>query len=331
MTNLDDMPGCNPEEEKLTVRSTEENQGERIDRFLALSFPELSRSRLKSLIQDGHVTCEGGTIADPSYRVKQDETFRVEIPPSKPAVPLPENIPLEVVYEDEYLLVINKPSGMVVHPAPGAENGTLVNALLYHCGESLSGIGGVKRPGIVHRLDKDTSGLMVVAKTDQAHKGLAKQFEDHSLERSYQAVVWGMPNPREGEIEGNIGRSPYDRKKMAIVSRGGKYALTRYRVIRPLGILAALIECRLATGRTHQIRVHMASIGNPVIGDPVYGKGDQRWLKRASDEVKTAVNALQGQALHANLIGFIHPISGDKISFKGRLDSKIMRLIKSFE
>ena len=331
MTNLDDMPGCNPEEEKLTVRSTEENHGERLDRFLASSFPERSRSRLKSLIQDGHVTCEGGTIADPSYRVKQDESFQVEIPASKPAIPLPENIPLEVIYEDEYLLVLNKPSGMVVHPAPGAESGTLVNALLYHCGESLSGIGGVKRPGIVHRLDKDTSGLMVVAKTDQAHKGLAKQFEDHSLERSYQAVVWGMPNPREGEIEGSIGRSPYDRKKMAIVSRGGKYALTRYRVIRPLGILAALIECRLATGRTHQIRVHMASIGNPVIGDPVYGKGDQRWLKRASDEVKTAVNALQGQALHANLIGFTHPISGDQISLEGHLDSKINELIASFD
>jgi len=330
MTYSDDTAGLDPAEQTLSVTVTEDTFGERLDRFLAVAFPGLSRSRLKSLIKDGHVSYDGGTITDPSYRVKQEEEFRVEIPESRPADPEPEDIPLDVVYEDEYLLVLDKPSGMVVHPAPGAMSGTLVNALLHHCGDSLSGIGGVKRPGIVHRLDKDTSGLMVVAKTDEAHKGLSKQFEKHSLERAYHAVVWGMPNPREGEIEGNIGRSPYDRKKMAIVNRGGKHALTRYKVIRPLGVLAALVECRLETGRTHQIRVHMASQGNPVIGDPVYGKGDHRWLKRADDGVKMAIKALRGQALHAYLIGFCHPVTGEMMRFEGSENNEINDLLEKF-
>ncbi len=331
MNELDNMTGLDPVDQTLTAEVSEEASGERLDRFLASAFPEHSRSRLKSLIQNGHVANEGGTITDPSYRVKPEETLRLEIPESAPAEPQPENIPLKVVYEDAYLLVIDKPSGLVVHPAPGSETGTLVNALLYHCGDSLSGIGGVRRPGIVHRLDKDTSGLMVVAKTDAAHKGLAQQFEDHSLERAYQALVWGMPNPREGEIEGNIGRNPHDRKKMAVVNRGGKYALTRYRVIQPLNTFAALVECRLATGRTHQIRVHMSSIGNPVIADPLYGKGDHRWLKKAGEEVKQAVKNLQGQALHAYLIGFKHPISGKTLRFEGVIPCEINELIEKIK
>jgi 23S rRNA pseudouridine1911/1915/1917 synthase len=210
-----------------------EEAGTRLDKWLSARLPDLSRTRIKALIEEGMVESAGQTISDASARVKPGQVVTVSVPPDAPAEPEPQDIALTVVYEDDDLIVIDKPAGLVVHPAPGSPDGTLVNALLAHCGESLSGIGGVRRPGIVHRIDKDTSGLMVAAKNDKAHASLSAQFAAHTLERAYKAVVWGLPHPREGEIEGNIGRSPQDRKKMAVVSSGGKHALTRYRVVRP--------------------------------------------------------------------------------------------------
>ncbi|MCW9035173.1 MAG: RluA family pseudouridine synthase [Rhodospirillales bacterium] len=302
-------------ETKFSVTVEEESDRVRLDKFLALKLPELSRTRVKALILEGQVACDGATINDPSSRVKSGQQIEVEIPEERPADPEPQDIPLTVVYEDEHLIVIDKPVGMVVHPAPGTPDGTLVNALLFHCADSLSGIGGVKRPGIVHRIDKDTSGLVVVAKNDIAHRGLAEQFADHSLTRAYRAIVWGVPSPREGEIEGNIGRSPHNRKKMAIVTRGGKHALTHYEVLKVLGTRASLVECRLETGRTHQIRVHMSSIGNGLIGDPVYGRVQSRYLKGADEELKSHIRSLTGQALHAFLIGFSHPVNKEYMEF----------------
>ncbi|MAO55390.1 MAG: RNA pseudouridine synthase, partial [Rhodospirillaceae bacterium] len=237
-----------------------------------------------------------------------------------PAEPEGQDIPLDVVYEDDDLIVIDKPAGLVVHPAAGNADGTLVNALLAHCKGSLSGIGGVERPGIVHRLDKDTSGLMVAAKTDAAHRGLAKQFEDHSIDRAYLAVVWGVPRPTEGEVEGNIGRDPKNRKKMAVVGEGrGKYAKTYYKVVERLGMRASLVECRLATGRTHQIRVHMASLGHPVVGDPLYAGRHGRQTGPSGalpEDVKKTLSDGKGQALHAYILGFNHPVTGERLQFE---------------
>ncbi|MBM3486412.1 MAG: RluA family pseudouridine synthase, partial [Alphaproteobacteria bacterium] len=262
--------------------ATDSDAGERLDRFLARALPDLTRTRVKALIEDGRVAEGGTTIREPSRRVKPGEAFALDLPPAAEPVPQGEAIALDIVYEDDDLLVLDKPAGLVVHPAPGNPAGTLVNALIAHCGAGLSGIGGVRRPGIVHRLDKDTSGLMVVAKTDRAHQGLAGQFKAHSLARAYLAVVWGLPAPPTGTIEGAIGRDPRDRKRMAVVAgERGKPALTRYRVLRRLGP-AALVECRLATGRTHQIRVHLAERGHPVVGDPLYGGGLTPARRRAA-------------------------------------------------
>jgi 23S rRNA pseudouridine1911/1915/1917 synthase len=315
-----------------TVRVPEDKVGRRLDRFLAEALPELSRTRLKALIEAGHVALAGGTlpVCDPARRVRRGDAFTVTVPPPAPATPAPQAIPLAIVYEDDDLLVIDKPAGLVVHPGPGNPDRTLVNALLAHCGESLSGVGGVGRPGIVHRLDKDTSGLIVVAKNDATHRALAKQFAAHSLERAYLAVVWGVPRRRQGEIAGNIARSPKNRKKMAVVKQGGKPALTRYRVLKTLGNIASLVECRLATGRTHQIRVHLASIGHPVIGDPVYGGGKKR-LDRAPEGFREAAVSLNTQALHAYLIGFEHPRTHNHIRFESRLSSKIKGLVNFLE
>ena len=307
--------------------------GSRVDRVLAEALPDLSRSRIQALVRQGYVSLADGaplTASDASRRVHAGEVYRVTVPPNQPAEPLAEQIPLHIVYEDEHLIVIDKPAGLVVHPAAGNRDRTLVNALLAHCAGSLSGIGGIERPGIVHRLDKDTSGLMVAAKSDAAHRGLAEQFASHSLERAYTAIAWGVPTPRQGEYSGNIGRSPHNRQKMAVLARGGRTALTRYRVIRVLGKekglgLASMVECRLATGRTHQIRVYMAHAGYPLVGDPVYGGGGRKRLQAIS------MVRFGRQALHAQLIGFIHPITHEKLYFKSDLPLDINDLIISLD
>ena len=272
--------------------------GWRLDRALADAAPTLSRERLKVLINAGHVSRDGVLVRDPAKRAGAGEVFAVAVPAPAPAHNEAQAIPLVIAFEDEHLIVIDKPAGLVVHPAAGNLDGTLVNALLHHCGGSLSGIGGVARPGIVHRIDKDTSGLMIAAKTDRAHVGLAKQFADHSIERRYLAITRGKPTPPAGIVDAPLARSPSNRKKIAVVS-GGKRAVTHYRTIEPL-TGAALVECRLETGRTHQVRVHMASLGHPLVGDLVYG-GRHPVAERLG---------FARQALHAARLGFVHPISG---------------------
>ncbi len=317
------------ETNRYNVRAGEDHSGARLDSFLAQAVSGLSRSRLKKLIADGHVTCDENPVKDPAFKVKPGQDFHIIVPEPEEATPRPQDIPLHVVYEDDQLIVVNKPPGLVVHPAPGNPDHTLVNALLAHCGESLSGIGGVKRPGIVHRLDKDTSGLMIAAKTDTAHAVLAKQFASHSMERAYLAVVRGVPSPPQGEIIGNIGRNPKNRKKMAVLPRGGKPALTRYRLIRTLGKsdppVASLVECRLATGRTHQIRVHMTKIGHPLVGDPLYGRA---WRPAGvPDDTAAAIAAFKRQALHATMIGFEHPTSAKKLKFEQEIPLDMKELM----
>lgn len=321
-----------------TLTVPEDKARLRLDRFLADSLPEISRSRLKSLIEAGQVAKDGdgdgggtaiGKAIGAAAKVKAGEVYVLTVPPAQPAAPRPEAIPLNVVFEDDDLIVIDKPPGLVVHPAPGHPDGTLVNALLAHCGESLSGIGGVARPGIVHRLDKGTSGLMVAAKNDAAHRGLAGQLEERKLVRRYKALVWGTPRPREGKMTGPIGRNPANRKKMAVVKKGGKPALTRYKVLEPVGAAASLVECRLSTGRTHQIRVHMAALGHPVVGDPVYGGGLKRWLKDFPEAAKGKLIDLDHQALHAELLVFNHPKSGVKIELESELPSYFKELEKA--
>jgi 23S rRNA pseudouridine1911/1915/1917 synthase len=250
------------------VTTSIEDAGERVDRLLAARLDQLSRSRVKALIEEGRVTADGATITNPSFRVKPGQIFTLNIPAPIDDRPEAQPMALKILYEDAELVVLDKPAGLVVHPAPGNPDRTLVNALLAHCGDTLQGIGGVKRPGIVHRIDKETSGLMVVAKTGHAHAALSAGFAERSIERAYWAAVWGTPNPRDGEIKQPIGRSPINRKKMAVVA-SGKPAHTLYRTLRPLGPVASLVECRLKTGRTHQIRVHMTELGHPLIGDPV--------------------------------------------------------------
>jgi len=283
------------------------------------------------LIKDGQVISSGATITDPSYRVKPDQTFRLTIPQATPAIPRGQAIALDVVYEDAALIVINKPAGMVVHPAPGNPDSTLVNALIAHCGDSLSGIGGVMRPGIVHRLDKDTSGIMVAAKTDAAHQGLTVQFASRTLSRIYQALVWGLPSPTADRIEVNIGRNPQNRIKMAVVPRGGRTAITHYRVLRNLDGAASLVECRLETGRTHQIRVHLEHIGYPVIGDQTYGRSGRRRRAELSPQTQDAVAGFSRQALHAWSLAFRHPMSDEDLRFETALPDDMKRLIAAFD
>ena len=297
----------------LEVTVTEDHSGERLDRFLARALAPTSRTQMKRLIEAGRVHLAAEAVTDPAAKTRPGQRFTVHMPEPIADEPAAQAMPLVIPYEDSHLLVVDKPAGLVVHPAPGNPDRTLVNALLAHCGATLAGIGGVKRPGIVHRLDKDTSGLMVVAKTELAHRALAADFAARRIERAYQAVVWGMP-PASGEVAGSIGRNPRDRKKMAQVERGGKPALTRYHRLEAFGNMAALLECRLATGRTHQIRVHLAAVGFPLIGDPVYGR-------------KRAPKIFHRQALHAYLLGFRHPASGEMLRFTSALPDDMTQLI----
>ena len=294
--------------------------GQRLDKALAEA-SGLSRERVKALMGEGRVTLDGKVTAQASHKPAAGSAFKISIPAVTPDEAQAEDIPLNVVFEDEHLIVIDKPAGLVVHPAVGNYDGTLVNALLHHCQGQLSGIGGVARPGIVHRIDKDTSGLLVVAKSDVAHEGLARQFEDHSIERAYLALVAGNPMPPAGTVTGSIGRSNTNRKKMALVSEGrGKHAVTHYATLERFG-LAALVECRLETGRTHQVRVHMTSLGHPLLGDPAYGRTPPK-LKPLLAE-----HAFERQALHAKVLGFFHPVTGVLLRFESPLPADMAGLL----
>jgi 23S rRNA pseudouridine1911/1915/1917 synthase len=300
--------------------------GFRLDRALALLIPTVSRERIKRAIGGGDVSRSGAVVRDASAKVKPGEAYVLMLPPPVALDTLAQDIPLEIVFEDEHLLLVNKPAGLVVHPACGNLDGTMVNALLHHCAGRLSGIGGVARPGIVHRIDKDTSGLLVVAKTDPAHVGLSKQFKAHSIERIYTAITYGMPMPMSGTITANLGRSSSDRKKMAIVSEDhGKSSTTHYRTVRRLGALAAVVEARLETGRTHQVRVHLTSIGHPLVGDPVYGTARRAGPLKAL----LADHKFNRQALHAGVLGFEHPVTGKPLRFEAALPEDMENLIQA--
>lgn len=302
-----------------------EDAGVRLDKVLAERAEGLSRARLQALMEAGAVTRDGVAITGGSAKA-QPGLYLIAVPAPAPAEPLPEAIPLQVLYEDAHLIVLHKPAGMAVHPAPGSETGTLVNALLHHCAGSLAGVGGVSRPGIVHRLDKDTSGVMVAAKTDVAHAGLSALFAAHDIDRLYVALVRGAPDPARGTVETRIGRSAHDRKKMAVLKSGGREAVTHYRVEQAYGPadkpLASRVACRLETGRTHQIRVHLAFRHAPVLGDPVYGSSKP--AKAVADAVEAA--GLKRQALHAAVLGFAHPITGEALRFETPLPDDMARL-----
>jgi 23S rRNA pseudouridine1911/1915/1917 synthase len=322
---MTDQPSAN--DRVLAVTTGDAEAGERLDRVLAAHLGEFSRTRLKQLVTAGRVSLDGAAIRDPSMRVKAGQRFAIAVPPPADDRPAPQVLPLDIRYEDAHVIVIDKPAGLVVHPAPGNPDRTLVNALLAHCGASLAGIGGVRRPGIVHRLDKDTSGLMVAAKTDEAHQKLAADFAARRIERAYQAFVWGVPVAAQGEIAAAIGRSPVNRKKMAVVKKGGKAAVTRWRVVRRFGAVAALVECRLATGRTHQIRVHLAAEGYPLIGDPTYGRRAPANLPAAA----RAAAEFTRQALHAGRLGFTHPATGAALLFESELPGDMAALKRALE
>jgi 23S rRNA pseudouridine1911/1915/1917 synthase len=318
--------------EQMTVDGAE--AGERLDRVLAAHVAALSRTRLKALVLAGRVAIGARTIRDPGHRVNAGDRITVAVPPPEPAEPQAEDIPLAIVHEDDDLIVIDKPMGLVVHPAAGNRSGTLVNALIAHCGASLSGIGGVKRPGIVHRLDKDTTGVMVVAKNDRAHQALAGQFADHGrtgpLERGYLAFVWGVPERPRGTIDKPLGRHPQARERMA-VRPGGRTAVTHYEVLeRYLGTdgkpVASMLDCRLDTGRTHQIRVHLAAISHPLLGDDVYGAGYRTKAAHLTPAGRDALATLGRQALHAYLLGIKHPVSGATLVFRSPLPADLARL-----
>ncbi|GGC62547.1 pseudouridine synthase [Siccirubricoccus deserti] len=317
--------------ETITVTAGPEAAGSRADRFLAEAIGSLSRSRVKALIIAGAASRDGRPLSDAAEAVRAGSAYSLAIPAATPALPQPQDIPLTILFEDRDLIVLDKPAGLVVHPAPGNLDGTLVNALLAHAGEDLPGIGGEKRPGIVHRLDKDTSGVMVVAKTEQAHRALSDAFATRDLERDYLALAWGLPLPSAGEIEGAIGRHPADRKRMAVVTRNGKPALTRYATERAWGAACALLRCRLATGRTHQIRVHLAEAGHPLIGDPVYLRRTPAAARLLPAVVRNVLLAFPRQALHAATLGFRHPVTSQPLSFSSPLPADFVALIKLLE
>lgn len=325
-----------------TLTATDADTGLRLDRFLVSQLPDMSRSRLQSLIEQGCVLCNGKKVDDASGKVKSGQSFELTIPEAVASHIIAQDIALDVVHEDKHMLVINKPAGLTVHPAPGHPDMTLVNALLAHCGDSLSGVGGVARPGIVHRIDKETSGLLVVAKHDIAHLALSAQLADRSLSRTYLAVVWGALKGSQGTITGNIGRSASNRQKMAVVKSGGKPAVTHYKVLKTFAPamlkspLASLVECKLETGRTHQIRVHFAHIGHPLVGDPVYGQTTQSRLnsgayKSLPQTMRDALLSFKRQALHAKALGLIHPHSGKAMEFSCELPSDMQSLIAALQ
>ena len=305
----------------ISIELLPSHSGWRLDRALADAVPTLSRERLKALIRSGALeSLSSVAVRDPAAKVRGGEAFQLTVPEPKPAHNIAQDIPLRITFEDEHLLVVDKPAGLVVHPAAGNPDGTLVNALLHHCGGSLSGIGGVARPGIVHRIDKDTSGLLVVAKTDAAHEGLAKQFAAHSIDRRYLAIVAGVPKAAEGSVDARLARSSTNRKKISIVEgERGKRAVTHWRRLEILRD-AALVECRLETGRTHQVRVHMASLGHPLLGDPVYGRSG-----KSSRDVLKRLN-FHRQALHAAELGFIHPVNKHRLSFASGMPADMQEL-----
>lgn len=322
----------------------------RLDKALSRDVPEaatLSRTRLARLIGDGQVAVNGIIVINPKARVAEDDLIEVTVPEAAETHIGPENIPLDVVFEDDDLIVVNKPAGMVVHPAPGTPSGTLVNALLHHCGASLSGVGGAKRPGVVHRIDKDTSGLLVSAKSDRAHQGLAAQFEAHTVDRQYRAVVYGVPDGNDPRLRGikgaafepgnilrittQLARHKTDRQKQAVLFNGGRHAVTRARVIETFGTPAtvALMECWLETGRTHQIRVHMAHTGHGLIGDPTYGGRRKLPAKSLSEQALAQVSTFSRQALHAAILGFEHPVSGESHRFEAPLPEDMTKLLEA--
>jgi 23S rRNA pseudouridine1911/1915/1917 synthase len=327
--------------ERLTAEADESHSGQRLDRFLSDRLPGLSRTRLQALIRQGRVTLGPATIEDVKYPVKPGDRFSISVPPAVSPKPAGQAIPLNVVYEDDAIIVIDKPAGLVVHPGAGNIDRTLVNALIAHCGASLSGIGGVARPGIVHRLDKDTSGLLVVAKTDQAHRALSEQFADHgregSLERGYLALVWGTPPRPHGTIKAPIGRHKTSRTKMAVVpvTKGGRDAVTHHQVLATFGRggepIASLLECRLETGRTHQVRVHLASIGTPLIGDPVYGTSFKSKLRKLPQAAQDKLASFKRQALHAAALTFVHPLTGTLLEFNSPLPDDFAMIVEALK
>jgi 23S rRNA pseudouridine1911/1915/1917 synthase len=316
-----------------TLHITVQARG-RLDKCLAEAQPDISRARFQRLIADGHVAVEGQTVTEARHMVREGQAVSVHVPEPGPPEPQAETIHLDIVYEDKDLLVINKPAGLVVHPGAGNDTGTLVNALIAHCGDSLSGIGGVRRPGIVHRLDKDTSGLLVVAKTDRAHKGLSEQFAAHGrdgrLERSYLTLVWGVPARKQGTVNVSLARSSANRKKIApSTSAAAREAVTHYEILDSFGV-ASLLRCQLETGRTHQIRVHMACIGTPVMGDQTYGSGFKSSAAKLSENARKALKMLNRQALHAATLGFEHPVTERNLRFEAALPEDMAQLLAAF-
>lgn len=330
--NDDDFDDDLPEDQQedgtlLTAEVAADEAGDRLDRVLATRFTGLSRARLQALIAERRLSFDGETITDGKHKARPG-LYSLLVPAPVSAKPEPQNLPLDILYEDEHLIVVNKPAGMAAHPAPGTPDGTLVNALLYHCGDTLSGIGGVVRPGIVHRLDKDTSGVLVAAKNDITHRALSELFSRHDIDRAYNAVVRGSPRYMKGTVKTRIGRSHHDRKKMAVLRGGGREAITHYQVDEVFGDakpLATLLTCKLETGRTHQIRVHMAHLGCPCLGDPVYGSGaPHRDIQAVLKEL-----GFERQALHAALLGFVHPITGKKLRFRAPLPEDMAALVNA--
>lgn len=303
-----------PSTERFAFEVSPENAGQRTDRFLADAIGTLSRSRIKALIEAGHLLCDGAPMREPSETTKAGKSLTLVVPPAAPARPQAEQHALPILFEDRDLIILDKPAGLVVHPAPGNETGTLVNALLGHCGDDLEGIGGEKRPGIVHRLDKDTSGLMVVAKTPLAHNALSGDFARRTIDRAYMALAWGVLPPRIS-YDGPIGRDKRDRKRMTVVTSGGKHALTHVRTLDVLKASVSLIECKLATGRTHQIRVHLSQAGHPLLGDPVYLRRIPAAARGFSAGARQAALDFPRQALHAARLGFTHPRTGEALLF----------------